>query len=72
MQALFQATCMVTAPCILVGAVAERMKFGASMLMAVLWIPLVLYPVAHAMWAGPGSLLGDLGTLDFAGMRFAT
>lgn len=58
---------MVTAPCALLGAVAERMKGGAAVLLATLWTLIVLYPVAHSVWAGPGSLLGDLGVIDLAG-----
>jgi Ammonium Transporter Family len=66
-QALSHATYMVIAPSIVFGAAAERIKFGAGIVMASLWLPVVLFPIAHAVWAGPGSLLGDLGTLDFAG-----
>ncbi|MCT7027948.1 ammonia channel protein, partial [Salmonella enterica subsp. enterica serovar Minnesota] len=32
-----------------------------------LWLTIVYLPVAHMVWSGPGSFLGDLGVLDFAG-----
>ena len=31
------------------------------------WFTLVYAPIAHMVWGGPGSLLGDWGVLDFAG-----
>lgn len=47
------------------GAVAERMKFGAYVLFAVLWATLIYSPLAHWVWGG--GWLGELGALDFAG-----
>ncbi len=53
---------------IIVGALAGRMKFGAFILFIVLWVPLVYAPLAHMVWSGDGSLIGDvIGALDFAG-----
>jgi Amt family ammonium transporter len=44
------------------------MRFGAVMLFLTLWT-IVVYPaLAHMVWGGDGSLIGDvIGALDFAG-----
>ncbi len=47
------------------GAIAERMKFMAYVLFAVLWVTLIYAPLAHWVWGG--GWLGELGALDFAG-----
>ncbi len=47
------------------GAIAERMKFGAYVLFAVLWVTLIYSPLAHWVWGG--GWLGGIGALDFAG-----
>ena len=61
------AFCMITCA-ILTGAVAGRMKFGAIMLFVAIWVPVVYAPLAHMVWGGEGSLIGDMiGALDFAG-----
>ena len=53
---------------IITGAVAGRMKFGAIMLFVAIWVPVVYAPLAHMVWGGEGSLIGDMiGALDFAG-----
>jgi Amt family ammonium transporter len=43
------------------------MKFSALLWFSGLWLTVVYLPMAHMVWSGPGSLLGDLGVLDFAG-----
>ena len=61
------AFCMITCA-IITGAVAGRMKFGSIALFITLWIPIVYAPLAHMVWGGEGSLIGDIiGALDFAG-----
>ena len=53
---------------IITGAVAGRMKFGAVVLFIAIWVVLVYAPLAHMVWGGDGSLIGDMiGALDFAG-----
>lgn len=47
------------------GAIAERMKFGAYVLFAILWATLIYSPLAHWIWGG--GWLGGIGALDFAG-----
>jgi len=64
---MFQMTFAIITPALIVGAYAERMKFSAMLWFSGLWLTFVYLPVAHMVWSGPGSLLGDLGVLDFAG-----
>ncbi len=47
------------------GAIAERMKFSAFALFAVLWVTIIYAPLAHWVWGG--GWLAGLGDLDFAG-----
>ena len=47
------------------GAIAERMKFSAFFLFAVLWVTCIYAPLAHWVWGG--GWLAGLGDLDFAG-----
>jgi len=47
------------------GAIAERMKFSAFFLFAVLWVTFIYAPLAHWVWGG--GWLAGLGDLDFAG-----
>ncbi len=63
----FQMTFAIITPALIVGAFAERMKFSAMLVFMGLWLTVVYAPIAHMVWSGPGSLLGDLGTMDFAG-----
>lgn len=64
---MFQLTFAIITPALIVGAFAERMKFSALLWFCGLWLTFVYVPMAHMVWSGPGSLLGDLGVLDFAG-----
>lgn len=64
----YQLTFAIITPALIVGAFAERMKFSAMLWLMALWSTLVYLPVAHMVWGGPGSLMGNLmGVLDFAG-----
>ena len=65
---IFQmAFCMITTA-IITGSLAGRMKFGAVCAFAALWTIVVYPPLAHMVWGGDGSLIGDtIGALDFAG-----
>ena len=65
---IFQmAFCMITTA-IITGSLAGRMKFGAICAFLAVWT-IVVYPaLAHMVWGGDGSLIGDtIGALDFAG-----
>ena len=63
--ALFQMTFAVITPALIVGAVAERMKFSSILLFSALWLLVVYVPVCHWVWGG--GWLADMGALDFAG-----
>ncbi len=65
--AMFQLTFAIITPALIVGAVAERMKFSALLAFTAAWFTVVYLPMAHMVWGGPGAFLGDLGVLDFAG-----
>lgn len=62
---LFQMTFAIITVAIISGAVAERIRFGAWLAFATLWLLIVYAPVAHWVW-GEGFLY-DAGVLDFAG-----
>ena len=64
---MFQLTFAIITPVLIIGAFAERMKFSAMLWFSGLWLTVVYLPMAHMVWSGPGSLLGDMGVLDFAG-----
>ena len=51
---------------LVIGALVERVRFGAIMLFTVLWLSLVYAPIAHMVWAAEGWIF-KLGAIDFAG-----
>lgn len=63
---LFQATFAIITPALITGAVAERIRFKAWLVIMALWSLCVYVPVAHWVW-GPGGWIAKLGGLDFAG-----
>ncbi|MDZ4046961.1 MAG: ammonium transporter [Pseudoxanthomonas sp.] len=63
----FQMTFAVITPALIVGAFAERMKFGSMLVFMAAWFTLVYAPIAHMVWGGDGGLMWDWGVLDFAG-----
>lgn len=65
---IFQmAFCMITTA-IITGSLVGRMKFGAVCAFVAVWTIVVYPPLAHMVWGGDGSLIGDtIGALDFAG-----
>jgi ammonium transporter, Amt family len=64
--ALFQLMFAIITPGLVVGAVAERIKFSAYILFIVLFSLLVYAPLAHWTWH-PKGFLATMGVLDFAG-----
>jgi ammonium transporter, Amt family len=62
---IFQLMFAAITPALITGAFAERMKFSALILFALLWSLLIYCPVAHWLWGG--GWLAGLGALDFAG-----
>ncbi len=61
----FQGTFAAITVALIVGAFAERAKFSAVLIFAVLWFTLSYVPIAHMVWGG--GLLAKDGALDFAG-----
>jgi Amt family ammonium transporter len=63
---LFQMKFAIITTAIILGSVADRIKFSAVILFSVLWCILVYAPIAHWVW-GPGGFLGGVGIADYAG-----
>ncbi len=63
---IFQAMFAIITVALITGAIVERVKFGALLVFATLWLTIVYCPVAHWIW-GDGGWLAKLGVLDFAG-----
>ncbi len=64
--ALFQMMFAVITPGLVVGAVAERIRFSSYILFTVLFSLLIYAPLAHWSWH-PDGFLFKMGVLDFAG-----
>lgn len=64
--ALFQLMFAIITPGLVVGAVAERIRFTSYVLFIVLFALLVYAPLAHWSWH-PDGILAKMGALDFAG-----
>jgi len=62
----FQLKFAIITPALIIGAMAERIRFSAFFLFTILWTTLVYDPVAHWVW-GVGGFLRKMGALDFAG-----
>ncbi|MFM7183059.1 MAG: ammonium transporter [Verrucomicrobiales bacterium] len=73
MWAMFQLTFAIITPALIIGAIAERMKFAAVLAFVTLWMLAVYFPFAHMVWSGTGLMCGPLNkdaaipALDFAG-----
>lgn len=71
--AMFQLTFAIITPALMIGAIAERMKFAAVMLFVAGWMFVVYFPFAHMVWSTTGLMCGPLNpnaaikALDFAG-----
>ncbi len=71
--AIFQLTFAIITPALILGAIAERMKFSAVLVFITIWMFAVYFPFAHMVWAADGLMCGPLNpnakikALDFAG-----
>jgi len=63
--ALFQCMFAIITPALMIGAFAERMKFGGFLLFTMLWALLAYFPMAHWVWGGGWMM--RMGAIDFAG-----
>ena len=70
---MYQLMFAIITPALIVGAIAERMKFSAVMLFMVGWMFLVYFPMAHHIWGITGDMNGvwnakaTIKAIDFAG-----
>ncbi len=70
---MFQLMFAIITPALIVGAIAERMKFSAIMLFITLWMFAVYFPLAHMVWGADGLMNGvwnasaKIRSIDFAG-----
>lgn len=73
MWAMFQLSFAIITPALIVGAIAERMKFSAVLIFVAIWMFVVYFPMAHMVWSATGLMGGLLNkeaaikALDFAG-----
>ena len=71
--AIYQMMFAIITPALIIGAIAERMKFSAILLFSTLWMFLVYFPVAHLVWGADGWMNGvwnpkaGIHAIDFAG-----
>ncbi len=70
---MFQMMFAIITPALIVGAIAERMKFSSLLLFLTLWMVVIYFPMAHMVW-GPGGFMNGIGNetagikaIDFAG-----
>src|SRR4051812_20413186 len=71
--AMYQLMFAIITPALIVGAIAERMKFSAILVFMTLWMFLVYFPLAHMVWGATGLMNGvwnataSIKAIDFAG-----
>ncbi len=71
--AIYQLMFAIITPALIIGSVAERMKFSAVMAIVALWMFLVYFPLAHMAWGIDGLMNGvwnpnaKIRAIDFAG-----
>lgn len=63
---VFQLTFAIITAALLVGAVADRIKFTSLLVFIPLWIIIVYAPIAHWVW-GPGGFIGGVGLKNYEG-----
>jgi len=70
---MYQLMFAIITPALIVGAIAERMKFSAIFLFMFLWMFVVYFPQAHMIWGIDGMMNGvwnanaKIKAIDFAG-----
>jgi len=71
--AMYQLMFAIITPALIIGAIAERMKFAAIFLFMFLWMFIVYFPQAHMVWGIDGMMNGvwnakaTIKAMDFAG-----
>ncbi len=70
---MYQMMFAIITPALIIGAIAERMKFSAILLFVALWMVVVYFPLAHWVWGVTGAMNGvwnagaSIKAIDFAG-----
>jgi ammonium transporter, Amt family len=70
---IYQLMFAIITPALIVGAIAERMKFSALLLFVTIWMFVVYFPLAHMVWGVTGFMNGvwnstaTIKAIDFAG-----
>jgi Amt family ammonium transporter len=70
---MYQMMFAIITPALIIGAIAERMKFSAILLFMALWMVVVYFPLAHWVWGITGAMNGvwnqaaKIHAIDFAG-----
>ena len=62
---MFQGMFAIITPALMIGAFAERMRFGPYIAFITIWLLVVYAPLAHMVWGG--GFMAQLGAIDFAG-----
>ena len=62
---MFQGMFAIITPALMLGAFAERMRFGPYMVFIGVWLLVVYCPLAHMVWGG--GMISQWGVIDFAG-----
>jgi Amt family ammonium transporter len=71
--AMYQLMFAIITPALIVGAIAERMKYSAIMAFIVAWMLVIYFPLAHMVWGIDGMMNGvwnakaTIKAIDFAG-----
>ncbi|MEO8604007.1 MAG: ammonium transporter, partial [bacterium] len=63
---MFQGMFAIITPALILGAIAERMKFSVWCVFITVWVLVVYCPVAHMVWSAEGWIY-KAGAIDFAG-----
>lgn len=70
---MYQLMFAIITPALIIGAIAERMKYSAILLFMALWMFVVYFPLAHMVWGVDGMMNGvwnakaPIKAIDFAG-----
>ncbi len=70
---MYQMMFAIITPALIVGAIAERMKFTAILAFVTVWMFVVYFPLAHMVWGSSGLMNGvwngdaKIAAIDFAG-----
>ena len=63
----------IITPALIIGAIAERMKYSAVLVFVTIWMFVVYFPLAHMVWGATGLMNGvwnadaPIRAIDFAG-----